>query len=312
VRAAGIRRIGGPIELLDISEPPAPKPDELVIDVYAAGVANWDDIVRRGGWDVGTSPPMALGVEAAGTVRAVGSDVSRFRVGDEILTHSFPLRYQGAWAEEFVAPESHVAPKPPRMDRQLAGLFPVPALIAHQALQRLGVKTGDQVLVNGAGGMTGSMLVAVAVQRSLRVIAVAGSRSAGRVKAFGASTVLDYRDAGWMREAQRLAGNRLSYVVNAVPGSASSLMGLIADDGRLVTITSDPPDSERGIVVTNLYVTPDGNSLDRMATEFVGKGLALPVAAVYGLGEAGKALSEAVAGSEAGGLVIDPRQALSR
>ena len=308
MRAAGIRRIGEPIELLDISEPPAPKPDELVIDVYAAGVANWDDIVRRGGWDVGTSPPMALGVEAAGTVRAVGSDVSRFRVGDEILTHSFPLRYQGAWAEQFLVSESHVAPKPSGMDRRVAGLFPVPALIAHQALERLGVKTGDQLLVNGAGGITGNMLVAVAVQRGVQVIAVAGSRSAGRVKGFGASTVLDYKDASWMREAQKLTGNGLSYVVNAVPGAASRLMALMTAAGRLVTITGDPPKSERGIVVTNLYVKPDGNSLDRVATEFVGNGLALPVAAVYGLGEASTALSEAVAGSQAGGLVIDPRQ----
>src|SRR5919201_585616 len=231
MRAAGIRRIGGPIELLDIPEAPAPKPDELVIDVYAAGVANWDYIVRRCGWDVGTSPPMALGVEAAGTVRAVGSDVARFRLGDEILTHSFPLRYQGAWAEEFVAPESHVAPKPSSMDRRVAGLFAVPALIAYQAVERLGVKAGDQLLVNGAGGVTGSMLVAVAVQRGVRVIAVAGARSAGRIKAFGASTVLDYKDAGWMREAQRLTGNRLSYVVNAVPSAASSLMALSHDDG---------------------------------------------------------------------------------
>lgn len=308
MKAAGIRRIGGPIELLDIPEPPAPKPDELLIAVYVAGVANWDDFVRRGGWDVGTSPPMALGVEAAGSVRAVGSDVYRFRVGDEVLTHSFPLRYQGAWAEEFVAPESHVAPKPPRMDRQVAGLFPVPALIAHQALQRLGVKAGDQLLVNGAGGITGSMLVAVAVQRGVRVIAVAGSRSAGRVKVLGASTVLDYKDAGWIREAQKLTANRLSYVVNAVPGAASSLMALINDGGRLVTITSDPPNSERGIAVTNLYVTPDGGSLDRLATDFAGKGFALPVAAVYGLSEAGRALGEAVAGRQAGGLLIDPRQ----
>jgi NADPH:quinone reductase-like Zn-dependent oxidoreductase len=308
VRAAGIQTLGGPIELLDIPAPPEPKPDELLLAVYAAGVANWDDIVRRGGWDMGTSPPMALGVEAAGSVQAVGSDVSRFRVGDEILTHSFPLRYQGAWAEEFIAPESHVAPKPPGMDRQVAGLFPVPALTAHQALQRLGVKAGDQLLINGAGGITGSMLVAVAAERGVQVIAVAGSRSAGRVKAFGASTVLDYKDAGWVREAQRLTGNRLNYAVNAVPSAASSLMALIADGGRLVTITSDPPKGERGIVVTNLYVTPDGNSLDRVATDFAGKGLALPVAAVYGLSEAAKALGEAVAGRQAGGLVIDPRQ----
>jgi NADPH:quinone reductase-like Zn-dependent oxidoreductase len=152
------------------------------------------------------------------------------------------------------------------------------------------------------------MLVAVAAERGVQVIAVAGSRNAERVKAFGASTVLDYKDAGWMREAQRLTRNRLGYVVNAVPGAASSLMDLIADGGGLVTITGDPPETQRGIVVTNLYVEADGKSLDRVATEFARKGLTLPVATVYGLSEAAKALGEAVAGRQAGGLVIDPRQ----
>ena len=151
-------------------------------------------------------------------------------------------------------------------------------------------------------------MVAVAAQRGIRVIAVAGSRSAERIELLGASTVLDYKDAGWMREAQELTANRLSYVVNAVPGTAPSLMALINDGGRLVTITGDPPNSERGIEVTNLYVTPDGGSLDRVATDFAARGFTLPVAAVYGLSEAGKALGEAVAGRHVGGLLIDPRQ----
>ncbi|HZA01730.1 MAG TPA: zinc-binding dehydrogenase, partial [Hyphomicrobiaceae bacterium] len=124
----------------------------------------------------------------------------------------------------------------------------------------------------------------------------------------GASTVLDYKNAGWMRQAQKQTANRLSYVVNAVQGAAQSLMALINDGGGLVTITGDPPTSERGIAVTNLYVTPDGDSLDRVATDFAGKGFALPVAAVYGLSEAGEALAEAMAGRQAGGLLIDPRQ----
>ena len=307
MKASGIRAIGAPIQLLDLPEPDDPKTDELLIEVHAAGVANWDEIVRTGGWDVGTSPPMALGVEAAGTVRKVGSAVSQFRIGDDVLTHSSPLRYQGAWAEEFVAPEAHVAPKPPGMDIQVAGLFPVPALTAHQVHESLGVKPGDHVLINGAGGVTGTMLVAVVAQRGGRVIAVAGSRSAAHLKQFGASAVLDYKNPEWLQEAQRLAGKRLSYVVNAARGAAASLMALIEDGGRLVTITGDPPQSERGIVITDLYVAPDGNGLHRVAVEFAQSGLRLPVAAVYGLAEAAKALSEALAGRQAGGLVIDPR-----
>src|SRR6478735_7858748 len=99
MRALGIRRMGGPVEMLDLPEPRALAADEVLIDVTAAGVANWDEIVRVGGWDVGTTPPMALGVEAAGTITAVGDAVADFGPGDEVMTHPLPLRAQGTWAE---------------------------------------------------------------------------------------------------------------------------------------------------------------------------------------------------------------------
>jgi NADPH:quinone reductase-like Zn-dependent oxidoreductase len=76
--------------------------------------------VRTGGWDVGGVPPVALGVEAAGVVRAVGTAVSRFRVGDEVLTHSVPLQHQGAWAGVLVVPEGHAARKPAEMSFPVA------------------------------------------------------------------------------------------------------------------------------------------------------------------------------------------------
>src|SRR5437879_13917068 len=88
------------------------------MEVHAAGVANWDDLIRTGGWDVGITPPMALGVEAAGTIRQVGAAGSRFKPGDEVLTHSAPLRNQGAWAESFVAPEGHVRSEERRVGKE--------------------------------------------------------------------------------------------------------------------------------------------------------------------------------------------------
>jgi NADPH:quinone reductase-like Zn-dependent oxidoreductase len=72
VRAAGIRTFGAGIELLELPGPPAPGPDEVLIDVRACGIGNWDEIARAGDWDLGLRPPMALGVEAAGLVAPDG------------------------------------------------------------------------------------------------------------------------------------------------------------------------------------------------------------------------------------------------
>jgi hypothetical protein len=106
-----------------------------VILVRAAGVGNWDEIVRVGDWGVGRRPPPALGVEASGIVDAVGEDVTGLAQGDEVLTHPLPLRYQGAWAEWLVAPAALVARKPIVVPWETAAAFPVPALTADQALQ---------------------------------------------------------------------------------------------------------------------------------------------------------------------------------
>src|SRR6266699_2334607 len=81
MKAAGIDAFGGEVQLLELAAPASPAPDEVVISVRAAGVGNWDEIVRVGGWDVGRKPPLALGVEAAGVVVAVGEAVASFAAG---------------------------------------------------------------------------------------------------------------------------------------------------------------------------------------------------------------------------------------
>ena len=77
MRVAGIRTMGAPVELFEVPEPRQLADDEVLIEVMAAGVGDWDEFVRTGGWDVGRQPPMALGVEAAGTVLAAGNAARR-------------------------------------------------------------------------------------------------------------------------------------------------------------------------------------------------------------------------------------------
>ena len=72
MQAAGIDAFGGEVRVLKLAAPASAAPDEVVISVRAAGVGNWDEFVRVGNWDVGRPPPLALGVEAAGVVVAVG------------------------------------------------------------------------------------------------------------------------------------------------------------------------------------------------------------------------------------------------
>jgi len=72
VRAAGVRALGAPVEVLDLPSPRAPDAGEVLIAVAVSGVGNWDEFVRTGGWDPGVPAPLALGFQAAGVVAAVG------------------------------------------------------------------------------------------------------------------------------------------------------------------------------------------------------------------------------------------------
>lgn len=303
---AGIRTLGGNVETFDVDDPRPLAADEVLIDVRGAGVGNWDNIIRYGGWDVGTRPPLALGVEAAGVIKAVGNSPGGFGVGDEVLCHPVPLRDHGAWAPLLIAPVGSLARKPPEIPWETAAIFPVPALTAEQVVvEALALRGTETLLVHGAGGITGGLIVQLAALRGVDVLATAGPRSAGRVRRQGARGVIDYRDPLWPQRARALAKGSIDAVANAAPGGAAAAMTALADGGRLATITPDPPAPTRGIIgVTSVYVRSDGAQLGRLAALLASRRLSMPTPRSCGLDQAAAALAHVVAGHEASGVVI--------
>src|SRR5512138_288168 len=160
LRAAGVEAFGDDVALLELPEPPPLQTGQVLIEVRAAGVGNWEEFVRTGQWDVGRTPPMALGVEAAGTITAIGDSVEDWEPGDEVLSHPLPLRDQGTWAPSLIASATVLARKPAALSWEAAAAFPVPALTATQVIDgALAVGPDDLVLVNGGSGVTGTLLV---------------------------------------------------------------------------------------------------------------------------------------------------------
>ena len=301
MRAAGVDGFGAEIRLLDLPDP-APRPGEVLLAVRACGVGNWDEFVRTGGWDTGARPPMALGVEAAGVVQAVGADVRGLQPGDAVTTHSLPA---GSWAEKFIATADHVAPVPSGVPMAAAAALPVPALTADQALNAVTVRPGETVLVHGAGGVTGGVLVALAARRGARVIATAGR--AGRLLALGAVQVLDYHEPDWPERVRALTdGSRagVDAAVNAAPGGSADAVRAVRDGGRLATITADVPPAERGITLSDIVVAPDGARLARLVSLLAPD--AITVAASYPLAAAAAAVARLRQGTHGAAVVLEP------
>jgi NADPH:quinone reductase-like Zn-dependent oxidoreductase len=184
----------------------------------------------------------------------------------------------------------------------------VPALTAGQVLSdMLNVCAGEQVLVHGAGGITGGLLVALAALRGAQVITTAGPSSQQRITALGARHVIDYHDQDWPAQVRAITANRgMDAAANAAPGAAASAIEAVADGGRLATITSDPPGGQRGITVSSIYIRPDGNQLRELATRFADGQLGIPVAASYRLADAAQALAQVAGGHTTGAVVLTP------
>jgi NADPH:quinone reductase-like Zn-dependent oxidoreductase len=223
------------------------------------------------------------------------------------MTHPVPLRDQGAWSDQLIAGGDLLARKPESVSWEEAGAFPVPALTACQVLgEALGRRAGDtRLLVAGAGGVTGRLVVELARVQGIRVIATAGPKSARALKSVGVDAVLDYHDDRWPQTVRELTeGVGVAAAVNAARGEEGRVLSTVADGGRLATITGSPPEPERGVEIANVYVRSDGEQLRRLAAALAAGDLGLSITAVYALAQAPEALELAARGTAGGAVVL--------
>jgi NADPH:quinone reductase-like Zn-dependent oxidoreductase len=197
VKAIVQRSYGGP-EVLALEEMPAPEPiaTEVQVRVHAAGVNPVDLKTRAGKGMAGIlEPPMTVGWDLAGTVRAVGVGVTRFRIGDEVLGMPWFPREAGAYAEYVTAPSRHFVAKPHALTFEEAAALPLAGLTAWQiVVDALAVQEGDDVLIHGAAGGVGHLAVQVAKARGATVFASARAEQAEWLRELGADRVIDYRN----------------------------------------------------------------------------------------------------------------------
>ena len=145
-----------------------------------------------------------------------------------------------------------MAHKPSGVSWEVAGAFPVPALTAEQVIvDTLAVVDGERLLVNGAAGVTGRLLVGRGAVAGAEVIATASPPQHDQLRALGASHVFDYHDADWPEQVRSLTGGTgVDAAANAARGAAADALHAVRDGGRLVTITADPPQAQRGITIS--------------------------------------------------------------
>ncbi len=193
----------GPPEVLRVEEveTPAPAAGQVLVKVASTSVnlSDWECLrgaplyARIGG--LRTPARRTLGSDIAGRVEAVGAGVTRFRRGDEVYGDNLQLK--GGFAEFAVAPESALAVKPGALTFTEAATIPQAGAIALQGIA--GAGPGCRVLINGAGGGSGSFAIQLARRAGAHVTAVDNAGKLDFMHSLGADDVIDYRREDFTR-----------------------------------------------------------------------------------------------------------------
>ncbi|UXZ95508.1 zinc-binding alcohol dehydrogenase family protein [Pseudomonas phytophila] len=200
MKAIAFTQHGLPIEdpdaLLDMDLPkPTPGPRDLLVEVHAVSVNPVDTKIRAGS---GPTEPKVVGWDAVGTVREVGSDVTLFQPGDEVFYAGSIVR-PGSYSEFHLVDERIVGHKPKSIDNAHAAALPLTSITAWELLfDRLGVEEGggegESLLIIGAAGGVGSILVQLARQLTKMTVIGTASRPETQawIKQLGAHHVIDH------------------------------------------------------------------------------------------------------------------------
>jgi NADPH:quinone reductase-like Zn-dependent oxidoreductase len=199
MKAVVVDRYGTPdvLQLRDMPKP-APNADQVLVRVLAASVNDWDWGMLRGSPEnrllSGLLRPKVhiLGCDIAGRVEAVGGDVTAFQPGDEVYGDLSGCGF-GAFAEYACAPEAGLARKPAGMTFEQAAAIPQAGMLAVQGLIDVGrIRSGQKVLLNGAGGGVGTLALQMAKLYGAEVTVVDKPGKLEMLRALGADHVIDY------------------------------------------------------------------------------------------------------------------------
>jgi NADPH:quinone reductase-like Zn-dependent oxidoreductase len=298
----------GGLDVLDVREvaTPAPGPFEVLVEVRAAGINPGEGAIRTGvfaeAWP--STFPSGQGSDLAGVVSAVGEGVSGWQAGDEVVGW---VDTRASQAEFVVVPVDHLVPKPAAVDWDVAGGLFVVGATAWAAVRAVDPKPGETVLVAGAAGGVGGLVVQLALERGASVLGVAGPANTDWLKELGAVPI-DYSGGLDAVEARiREAAPGVDAVVDTFGGGYVDLavrLGVALE--RINTIIDFEAVARLGLVSRGNAEGANVVDMTALLTRLADGRLRLPVARAYPLSEVRAAYAELERRHTRGKIVLHP------
>ncbi|WP_405988935.1 NADP-dependent oxidoreductase [Streptomyces sp. NBC_00986] len=299
--------LGGPEVLEEVQvERPAPRANEILIRVRAAGLNPTDWKHRATGGFLG-EPPFTLGWDVSGVVEAVGVGVARFAPGDEVFGMlSYPWGH-GSHAEYVAAPARAFVRKPAGIDHVQAGALPLVSLTAWQALvENAELQPGQRVLIHAAAGGVGHVAVQIAKARGAHVIGTASAAKHDFLRELGVDEAIDYRETDFAE-----AVKDVDVVLDMLGGeTALKSLRVLRPGGIVVSIVPIGKDdfyeeAERlGVRAVRMLVDADRADMESIAELVEAGKLRATVAKTFPLADAAEAHALGATGRTAGKLVL--------
>ena len=267
---------------LENIEKPVPNDDQILVKVRAASINPYDwhfvegtpYIMRMMGVGLRKPKDIQLGVDFAGTVEAVGKNVTQFKPGDEVFGGR-----GGAFAEYVCRrAEGAVALKPVNLTFEQAASVNIAGITALQALRDKGkVQPGQKVLINGASGGVGTFAVQIAKTFGADVTGVCSTRNVDLVRSLGADHVIDYTKEDFAKGTERY-----DVILDNVPNhSLSECRRILTPNGKYVMIGGGGPNDSRwvgpfGRVIKTMVLSPfTSQKMGMMMADANGKDLTI-------------------------------------
>ena len=288
---------------------PVAGPGQVVVQVAGTSFNPVDAAIRAGLLQqvFPVVLPHVPNFDVAGVIAEVGEGVSGWSVGDAVVAF-LPMTAPGAAAEYVAAPAEALAAAPRTGELADAAALPSAGLAAWQSLfDHAGLKAGQRVLINGAGGAVGGYAVQLAAQAGATVTATASARSLDRIRSYRADRIVDHTATPVVRA---VAGQRFDVVLNLVltsPEEAAQLVGLVADGGAFVsTTTPGPEDAGRGVRTVRVFARSDASQLAKLVARVDAGVVQIEVAERRPLTDLAAVHDQAAAGRLAGKTILTP------